>query len=217
MTQTSRSMLTKPEAPRWRAVVSVVLTAVVGIGGLHLLAGGWSEATQNVTRSVDRMLWTQALRGRPAVSDLTAVTPVWREREGASGDRIIERVDARGRLPHSTASPVAILGEVGGETLPAAVLAEQAAKPRAAEGSVLPASFQGLAAGDRVTITTTDGRIYAFEVLTQSESSAVSAADGQRLVIRLDASNGAEGDSVAREVKPIGAQHSDLSQPQQEL
>lgn len=217
MTQTSGSRLTKPEAPRWRTVISVFLTAVVGIGGFHLLAGGWSEATQTVTRSVDRVLWTQALRGSPAVSDLTSVTPVWREREGASGDRIIERVDARGRLPHSTASPIAILEQVGGETLPAAVLAEQAAKPRAAEDSVLPASFEGLTAGDRVTITTTDGRVYAFEVMTQSESSAISAANGQRLVIRLDASSGAKEDSVVRKVKPIGAQHSVVSQPQQEL
>lgn len=217
MTQTSGSGLTKPESPRWRTIVAVVLTAGVGIGGLNLLAGGWSQATDTITRSVDRMLWTQALQGSPVATDLTSVTPLWREREGASGDRIIERVDARGRWPLSRTSPVAILEQLGGETLPETVLAERAAKPFAAGEPIYPASFEGLGAGDRVTITTTDGRIYAFEVLTKSEMSGKELSDGNRLVIQLDATDGAEQNSIARTVKPVDPQLPVVSQPQQDL
>jgi len=217
MVQTSESRLTGRGALRWRAVVGVVLTGVVGVGGMFLLSGAWSDARHSVTRSVDRMLWTQALKGHPAATDLSSAAPVWREREGASGDRIIERVDARGSGPRHAASSIAVLEQVGGETLPPAMLAEQAATPRDAGETIRPASFDGLAAGDRVTITTTDGRVYAFEVLMQGEKGAAPATDGQRFVFRMVTRDGGEEDSIVREVKPIGTQQPVASQPQHEL
>lgn len=218
MTQTSGDRpAIRPEAVRWRPVIAVLVAGVVGLGGVQFAAHGWTDAKRALASSIDRMLWTHALKNRPAVSDLNAAAPVWREREGASGDRIIERVDTREAASRGGAPAVSVLDDTGGSALPAAVLAEQAARPEQPADRVHPASFEGLGEGDRVTITTTAGRVYVFEVIRQGGKGAVPETREQRFVLRMLAPEGAAAEAIEREIKPIGTPRPVTAQPQQEL
>jgi hypothetical protein len=140
------------------------LTAVIGVAGWQANGADWSQSTN----LLDKALWNQAIKDRPAITDLSAASVEWRTREGASGDRIVERVEAE----RARKAGVSVIAGISGETIPAPVLAEQAAEGHAADGlDVEPAAFNGLTEGDRLTITTTEGEVFTFEVVAPNDSS----------------------------------------------
>ncbi|RIA47289.1 hypothetical protein [Dichotomicrobium thermohalophilum] len=205
MTYLRRRLFSSSRVMRWRGTRAILLAAAVGFSGWQTAQFEWSEAG----RALDQALWTHALEDRATVSDLQAAAPLWREREGASGDKIVERVD-----PSKPAkSSVAVLDEVSGHAIPAPVLAEQAAeKSETASLPVKPARFNGLTAGDRLTVTTTSGDVYTFEVVTGQEDIT---ADG-KIAIRVMAPDGDQG-PVLYTVRPVTPGEPGALTPQQEL
>lgn len=189
----------------------VFLGVAIGLGGWMSAQVDMSKTMDGVARKMDRTLWTQALKDSPAPADLRAVAPVWREREGASGDRILERVVQRNRLSETA---VAVLDDVGGEAIPAPVAAERAGAEMSGETSdVEPIRFDGLTAGDRLTITTANGEIYAFEVVAP-ESDA--STDSVTVTVRRMSPDG-EGESVIRSVTPLKDSDNATAEAQREL
>jgi len=203
MTYPWRSFPARDKRTGWRAARVMALTAAIGFGGWQAGQLDWSGAD----RALDRALWTHALKDRPAATDLDTVTPVWREREGASGDKIVERIDR----PRRGVSDVEVLGEVSGQAIPAPVLAEQAANSASAL-PVEPASFNGLSAGDRLTVTTTGGDVYAFEVVT-ARGDRTRPGDMSIHVITPDDENA----SALYAIRPVDAEDDAAIEPQQEL
>jgi hypothetical protein len=204
MTDQSRRHALSALTIGWRGARKMLLAAAIGFGGWQAAQFDWSD----VGRDIDQALWSHALEDRATVSDLQAAVPVWREREGASGDKIVERIVSR----DAGKSTVAVLDEMGGEAIPAPVLAEQAAAETATTGfPVEPASFDGLSAGDRLTITTTSGDVFSFEVVTPDSD----PADGN-IAIRI-AEPGGEDGSVLYTIRPVEPDASAALRPQQEL
>lgn len=158
-------------------------------------------------RALDEALWSHALKDRPAATDLRVATPVWREREGASGDKIVERIEG----PRAAQSTVAVLDEVSGQAISAPVLAEQAAQSQDTVRPMKPASFTGLAAGDRLTITTTGGEIYSFEVAARDNTS-----EHGKIAIRVMTPDGDQG-PVLYAVRPAGPKEPEALRSQQDL
>jgi len=166
------------------------LTALVGVAGWQASEADWSQTTN----ALDRALWNQALKDRPAITDLSKASPEWRTREGASGDRIVERVAAKS----AGTTGVSVIDGISGEAIPMPVLAEQAAKNHIGNGlNVEPAAFNGLTAGDRLTITTTEGEVYTFEVVAPSDGGSGSA----EVSIRLTATDGTA--PVRHAIRPV--------------
>jgi hypothetical protein len=193
------------QRPGWRAARFIALAAAIGFGGWQAGQIDWSGAD----RALDRALWTHALKDRPAATDLHTITPVWREREGASGDKIVERIDR----PRRGASNVEVLGEESGQAIPAPALAEQAANSeRASALPVEPARFNGLSAGDRLTVRTTGGDVYAFEVVT-ARGDRTRPGDMTIHVITPDDENA----SALYAIRPVDADADSAIEPQQEL
>jgi len=187
-----------------RHIRLVGVLVAIGFGGWQAAQFDWSEAGV----ALDQALWTQALKDRPSVSELQAVVPVWREREGASGDRILERVD---RNQAAADGSVAVINDVGGEAIPAPVLAKQAASYGPDDAlPVEPARFNGLTEGDRLTISTKDGQIYTFEVVSPARAGN---AEGVEITIRMTQADG-ESAPVLHAIRPVAPQHAgqDLSQ-----
>lgn len=208
----------RTDAVCWQPVIVTVLLGLVVVAWIGFAGSGGSDAKRAIVRSVDQMLWTQALRDSPAVTDLKAVVPVWREREGASGDRIIERVDQRAGVHRREGAPLEVISMTAGEALPLARLVEQAAKPKDDRENVLPANFEGLAAGDRVTVTTTDGNIFAFEVAPQAGDHDGVSGERPAVVIRFVTPDGANPKSTVQQLKPRDtAAQSVILQRQQDL
>jgi hypothetical protein len=205
------------DAVCWQPVIVTFLLGLVVVVGIGFAGFGGSDTKRAFLRSVDQMLWTQALRGSPAVTDLKAVVPVWREREGASGDRIIERVDQRDGAHRREAAPLAVINMTAGEALPLARLVEQAAKPQDSRDEVVPANFEGLAAGDRVTVTTTDGNVFTFEVVPRSSEYDDVSGGRQAFVIRFVAPDGADTKSTVQQLKPRDGAQPVILEPQQDL
>jgi len=203
MTYPWRSFPARDKRTVWRAARVIALAAAIGFGGWQAGQLDWSGAD----RALDRALWTHALKDRPAATDLHTVTPVWREREGASGDKIVERIDR----PRRGVSNVEVLGEVSGQAIPAPVLAEQAANSASAL-PVEPARFNGLSAGDRLTVTTTGGDVYAFEVVT-ARGDRTRPGDMSIHVITPDDENA----SALYAIRPVDAEGDAAIEPQQEL
>jgi len=188
-----------------RRIRLAVVVAAVAVGGWQIAHTDWSQARQ----TLDHTLWSHALQDRPAPTDLTSAAPVWREREGASGDRIVERVDGQS----SAETAMAILSDVSGKAVSGHLLAQPGAHFRESEKlRVEPAALDGLSAGDRLTITTTDGRIYTFEIGAPADESVT---NGMKITIRFATSD--DGKTALHDVTPI-TPHSGASQsPQQEL
>jgi len=203
MTYPWRSFPARDKRTGWRAARVIALAAAIGFGGWQAGQLDWSGAD----RALDRALWTHALKDRPAATDLHTVTPVWREREGASGDKIVERIDR----PRRGVSNVEVLGEVSGQAIPAPVLAEQAANSASAL-PVEPARFNGLSAGDRLTVTTTGGNVYAFEVVA-ARGDRTRPGDMSIHVITPDDENA----SALYAIRPVDADDDAAIEPQQEL
>jgi hypothetical protein len=204
MTHPRCSLSVSAGAIGWRGARLMLLAAAIGVCGWQMAPGGWSDAG----RALDQALWTHALEDRATISDLQATVPVWREREGASGDRIVERVDGS----HAAKTNVAVLDEVSGQAIPAPVLAEQAAEQtQPSDLPVKPARFNGLTAGDRLTITTTNGDVYTFEVVAgQSEEEANGSS------IRVTLPNRDHG-TVLYGIRPVASDEPTALRPQQEL
>lgn len=204
MTHSRRSLSVPAGAIGWRGARVMLLAAAIGIGGWQAAQIGWSDAG----RALDQALWTHALEDRATVSELQATVPIWREREGASGDRIVERVDQS----HAANPNVAVLDEVSGQAIPAPVLAEQAAdQTQPSDLQVEPARFSGLTAGDRLTITTTGGKVYTFEVVAgQSEEKDNGST------IRVMLPNRDQG-TVLYAIRPVAPEKPTALRSQQEL
>ncbi|MFP3920951.1 MAG: hypothetical protein ACLFPA_06255 [Dichotomicrobium sp.] len=189
----------------------VFLGVAIGLGGWMSAQLDVSKTIDGFARKLDRTLWTQALRDSPAPTDLRAVAPLWREREGASGDRILERVAQRKRLSESA---VAVLNDVGGEAIPAPVAAERAAVEMSGEASdVEPIRFDGLTAGDRLTITTANGEVYAFEVVAPENDAS---PDSVTVTVRRISPEG-DGESVIHSVTPLKDGDEATAEAQREL
>lgn len=189
----------------------VFLGVAIGLGGWMSAQFDVSKTMDGFARKMDRTFWTQALKDRPIPTDLRAVAPVWREREGASGDRILERVVQRNRLSESA---VAVLDDVGGEAIPAPVVAERAAAETSGEASdVEPVRFDGLTAGDRLTVTTANGEVYAFEVVAPENDAST---DKVTVTVRRISPDG-EGESVIRSVTPLEDSDEATAEAQREL
>lgn len=203
MTEQSRRHALSALTTGWRGARKMLLAAAIGFGGWQAAQFDWSDTG----RVIDQALWSHALEDRATVSDLQAAVPVWREREGASGDKIVERIVSR----DAGKSTVAVLDEMAGKAIPAPVLAEQAAAQIAAKFPVEPASFDGLSAGDRLTITTTSGDVFTFEVVTPDSD----PADGN-IAIRI-AEPGGEDGAVLYTIRPVAPDASAKLRPQQEL
>lgn len=177
------------------------LAALVGVSGWQVSQADWSE-TGN---ALDQALWNQALKDRPAITDLSAASAQWRTREGASGDRIVERVTAKS----ARTTGVSVIDGISGEAIPTPVLAEQAAEDYAPKGlDVEPAAFNGLTAGDRLTITTTEGEIYTFEVVAPSDS----GSDNAEVSIRVTATDGTA--DVRHAIRPVSPHPSETLEQQ---
>jgi len=216
MTQTLSRSPARTDAIRWRPLLAVLLAGLVALGGTYLARGGWSDGHGTLARSIDQMFWMHAFQGRPAVMELDAMVPAWREREGASGDRIIERIHRDGERKRGTSSKLAVLGDTAAETLAPAVLAEQAAKQQPAK-NIYPAAFDGLGTGDRLTIATKDGRVYAFEVVRPDAQDRSAETATQRIVVRLLNTDDNTNEPIMREIRPLETQRPVASQPQQDL
>ncbi len=188
------------EPARWRPIVVAVMFGALGAGALHAAVSLLPDAM----RSLDRMMWAQALGDRPAARDLLDAAPVWRERVGASGDRIIERVAAHARSDRDAGPAIAVLEDVSGQALPQTVLAHQAAEPHVSARQVAPASFEALGAGDRLTITTVEGRVFAFEVVAKPDGRTEPDAEYGRFVIRMVPSGDGEpeAETVLQQIAP---------------
>lgn len=184
----------------WRGARNFLLAAAIGVCGWQAAQFDWS----NAGRAIDRALWSKALEDRATVSDLRAAAPVWREREGASGDKIVERV---GSLDAGESS-VAVLDEMAGEAMPAPVLAEQAVSTGF---PVEPASFNGLSAGDRLTIKTTGGDVFSFEVVAPADDPT-----GTNIAIQIAEPDGEDG-AVLYTIRPVEPDASAALRPQHEL
>lgn len=179
------------------------LTAVIGVAGWQASEADWSQARD----ALDQALWNQALKDRPAITDLSAASAEWRTREGASGDRIVERVAAKS----ARTTGVAVIDGISGEAIPTPVLAEQAAERHGPNGlEVEPAAFNGLTAGDRLTITTTEGEVYTFEVVAPDDSGSGNA----EVSIRVTATDGTT--PVRHAIRPVNP-HPSESLTQQDL
>lgn len=188
----------------------VFLALGIALGGWMSAQFDWSKTMDGLARKMDRTLWTQALKDSPAPADLQALVPVWREREGASGDRILERV---GRQRLVSESSVAVLDDVSGEAIPAPVAAEQFAEVSGEASDVAPVRFDGLTAGDRLTITTANGEVYAFEVVAPEDDAS---SDSVTVTVRKISPDG-EGESVIRSVRPLEDEDKTAVGPQREL
>jgi len=200
MTHSSRSL----SAFGWRCARLTLVALAIGFGGWQ--AGQWEWSAPG--RALDEALWSHALKDRSAATDLRMATPVWRERKGASGDKIVERVELEDTAP----SAVAVLDDVSGQALSAPVLAEQAAERKDTALPVKPAHFAGLAAGDRLTITTTSGEIYSFEVVAARDETS----DRGKIAIRVMTPDGEQG-PVLYAVRPAAPGNAANIQPQQDL
>ena len=172
MTDTIMDRRKRTDGVCWQPVIVTFLLGLVVVAGIGFAGIAGSDAKRTIMGSVDQMLWTQALKGSPVVTDFEAVVPVWREREGASGDRIIERVDQGDGAHRREEPPLAVINMTAGEALPPARLVEQAAKTQESRGDVLPANFQGFAAGDHVTVATSKVKMLPSVVATVTWSPA---------------------------------------------
>ena len=185
-------------------VGAVSLAVAICFGGWQAAQLDWAESQQ----ALDSALWSHALQERETITDLAAVTPTWREREGASGDKIVERID-QARMSDAA---IAVLGEIGAQALPAPLSAREAAKQEGAALSVKPARFNGLGTGDRLTITTTDGDIYSFEVVASQQD----ARDGGSFEICINPV-GRDHGTLLYAVRPVAPQSPANMQAQQDL
>jgi len=166
-------------ARKRRGSLWLALAAVVGVAGWQAGQADWPQSGY----ALDKVLWNQALKDRPAVTDLSAASAQWRTREGASGDRIVERFMAK----TARTTGVSVIDGISGEAIPAPVLAEQAAGDYVPKRlDMEPAAFDGLTVGDRLTITTTDGEVYTFEVAAPGDSGSSNA----EVSIRVTATDG---------------------------
>lgn len=196
---------TAPRAFASRKVCLVLAACAIGLGGWQAAQTAFS----GLQRAVDQALWGHALQGSPTVTDLHKALPVWRAREGASGDKILERVDPA----QAAQSRIAVINEVSGQTIPSPELAEQAASYTPQDAShVEPARFNGLTAGDRLTITTTDGQVYKFDVVAPDDSTA---GDRAAITIQVEASS-SDGAPVLHAV-PVTPHTSAADLAQQDL
>jgi len=141
-----------PRIASWRGLRRLFLVAAMGFALGQAFQFDWEHAS----KSLDEAIWKQALKDRPAAAELWDASPVWREREGASGDKILERVDRTGRVEKQ----VAVIREMGGNALSSAVIPDRASA--ADDGK--PAMLNALTAGDRLTITAGDGQVQLFEI-----------------------------------------------------
>lgn len=192
-------------ALRGRGVVMLLMVAAIGFGAGQAAQFGWRDAGD----SLDQAMWQQALKDRPAATRLDAASPVWRERKGASGDKIVERIDRTQRVD----AGVAVLDEVGGKVISAQVLAERAATADS-DGTlaIQPANFSELTAGDRLTITTGDGQVRAFEIVSETGADA-RQDDHPTPAVRIIAPAGG-GSFVVYAVQPVEPQAGALSSQQ---
>ena len=204
MTDQSRRHAIDARKTGWPSARKILLAAVIAFGGWQAGQADWS----GLGRALDQVFWNQALKDRATVATLEDAAPIWRERTGASGDRIVERVD-NGHLGQSM---LAVLDGISGKAIPAPVLAEQAAaQMRDAELPVKPASFDGLSAGDRLTITTTGGDVFSFEVITHDEVAA-----NRNVGIRVAVPNDSAG-MVLYAVRPVEPETLTPRNPQHDL
>ncbi len=205
MTHPCRRCSKSALAAGWRASRMLALAAAIGFGGWQAAQVDWSKAG----RALDQALWMHALEDRVVVSDLHSAAPVWRERAGASGDKILERVDGGTSMEPA----IAVLEEVSGQAIPSPVLAEQAVAQKDGAGlAVKPARFNGLTAGDRLTITTTDGETFTFEVVAAEDGAAVTG----NIAIRVGAADEDKG-SVLYDIRPVKPETPAALRPQQDL
>jgi len=223
MTQDNREMSARPEAVHWKPVGAIIAIAALGLGIWQVATVGLSNTVRIVHGSFDRILWGHALRTGSSTLDFETPGTVWRERAGASGDLIIERVGYRSRHPEETSPSVVVLDRVGARRVPHPILVSEAAAASGetdSPGSVTPASFEGLTAGDRITIRTKDGRSYAFEVVAQKDAEADEPESSARVTIRFsseqDLQDGADASSHTIRPVPQRPEGTGL-EPQQKL
>jgi len=204
MTDQSRRHATDALKIGWPSVRQTLIAAVIGFGGWQAAQTDWPGAG----RAMDQILWSHALKDRATVPALGDAAPIWRERTGASGDRIVERV----HKSVAGQSALAVLDGISGKAIPAPVLAEQAAAQMPdADLPLNPASFDGLSAGDRLTITTTDGDVFSFEVVTHDDVSADRGV-GMRVAVPDDSAG-----VVLYAIRPIESETPAALNPQHEL
>ncbi len=205
MTHQRGTLFASNRVTGWRGARAMLLAAAIGFGGWQAAQFDWSQAG----RALDQALLNHALQDRPAVLELQAAAPVWREREGASGDKIVERV---GKV-HTADPAVAVIDEPSGRTVPQPVLVKQAAQQDdSASPSVKPARFNGLTAGDRLTITTTGGEVYTFEVVAGRDNVPAHS----EMAIRVISPDGNDK-TVLYAVRPVAPEEPAAMETQQEL
>jgi len=223
MTQDKREMSVRPEAVHWKPVGAIIAITALSLGIWQVATVGLSNTVRMVQGSIDEILWGHALRTGSATFDFGAPEPLWRERAGASGDLIIERVGYRSRRADEKSPPVVVLDRVGARKVPHPILVSEAAAASGnpdSPGSITPASFEGLTAGDRITIKTKDGRVYAFEVVTPKDGEADGPESSAQVTIRFSSEQDLEdgADTSSHTIRPVPQRPDGTGlEPQQKL
>lgn len=134
--------------------VAGIVTSLAIIGVWQAAQDAWPSARQRIDQAITQKVWAEAISGEPA-----SVQWPWHTVEGASGDRILEPA----RQP-----AIVVLDSVSGEALSASAVREahleEAAAVADGKKARQPVSLKALATGDRVNITTADGRTLKFRV-----------------------------------------------------
>jgi len=180
----------------------------------------WSDAGRIVSRAIDQTIWAHALKDSPAVAKLPSAVPVWRESVGASGDLIVEHVDQVESERTKTTSSVAIFGDVRGKAVTPALPAEKRHPERAPASQSLqiePASLAKLDAGDRITVATTNGERYIFEVVMPGDIDDQVRTGHAPIVLQLKSPSGVTATSVLLPLAPQKPEDASSGDPQQEL